>query len=768
MEELGAAAVARSVARCVHELATERDPIRMARRAWELLRLELGAVWAVLEGTGDGPLGDLLLTHACPDPEHAIAALHVPASPPAERVHVQSDHGRLALVLWLPRHTRLVYGFGIEPSGPLDSGSTFCSEVGRYLLTRLEDALELQRSRLATAALERRISDLSLLFKGLDVTLRSMELTKVLRAFMACVTSGEAIGFNRAFLLLLDEEQQELRGTVAVGPSSGEEAMRIWTSLERVSLEDVLRRAVEDAQQEPASGSLAARIRGFSVPLDPERSLLARAVLSPEPYNLYFYRGEAPEPFADAFGASTFVVIPILGRERALGVIVADNLYTNVPIENERVYLLSGLANHVGVVIENALMFEDVSRRYAELNEVQDINRALLSSVDEAGVLRRIAQISASMLQASGSLLYIAQGPGAEPRLVMQYNVTGEALPAEVTERCAEIARDTLRRGPGARQARVEGLTGTATATLVSAAMSIDKEVVGVLMVYRAAGEAGRNSFDSHSRRFLSIIADQAAIAVLSGRRLQTIREDQGRIEVLNDLLHRNEKLAALGQASSKIAHEIRNPLTALGGFARRMLRSASLGSEEREAAEVIAQETARLERILNDQLAFVRSARLQRAPTSLNDVVHESIMLLRQQLRAGRGELELQLDPDLPRAQLDADRMKQVLVNLLMNAIAAVPSGGRIRIATRSVGEAVELEVANTGNPIPAAIRELLFVPFMTTRLEGTGLGLAVVHQIVMEHGAQIDVLSEGPWGTIFRLRFARVGAEIAVPDDD
>ncbi|HZM15321.1 MAG TPA: ATP-binding protein [Candidatus Krumholzibacteria bacterium] len=750
-----AAEVSRSLARCVHELAAEREPIRLVRRSWELLRRELGAVWAVAEGNGEGPLGGLRLTHATTDAEALPARLGLPEAPPAERLWCGGSDGALGLALWLPRHTRIVLGFGLEDEAGAAAGRALLEEIGRYLQTRLEDALELQRSRLASAALERRISDLSLLFKGLDVTLRSMELTQVLRAFMACVTSGEAIGFNRAFLLLLDEEQRELRGTVAVGPSSGDEALRIWASLERLSLEDVLRRAVEELHQEPAPGSLAARIREFSVPLEPEGSLLVRAVLSPEPYNIHFFRGERPEPFADAFGANDFVVIPILGRERALGVIVADNLYSNAPIESDRVYLLSGLANHVGVVIENALMFEDVSRRYAELNEVQAINRALLSSIDRVEVLRRIAQISASVLHAEGALLYIVRGAGAEPRLEMQYHLSGAALPDEVTARCGEIARETLRLGPGARQSPLEGLAGPAA--LVSAPMSIDKEMVGVLMVYRTAAEAGRNHFDRHSRRFLSIIADQAAIAVLSGRRVQTIQDDQSRIEVLNDLLHRNEKLAALGQASSKIAHEIRNPLTALGGFARRMLRSDSLGADEREAAEVIAQETSRLERILNDQLAFVRSARLQRGPTALNEVIHESIMLLRQQLRAGRGELELVLDPDLPRAHLDGDRMKQVLVNLLMNAIVAVPSGGRIRVVTRTQGDSVELEVANTGDPIPASIRELLFVPFMTTRQEGTGLGLAVVHQIVMEHGGSIEVLSEPPWGTLFRLRFPR-----------
>jgi signal transduction histidine kinase len=429
------------------------------------------------------------------------------------------------------------------------------------------------------------------------------------------------------------------------------------------------------------------------------------------------------------------------------------------------VYLLSGLANHVGVVIENALMFEDISRRYAELNEVQAINRALLSSTDYVDVLHRIAQNSASVLQASGSLLFVAQGPEREPRLEMQFHAADAPLPESVTQSCTAIARETLQQNTGARRTRLDGMPGANDAEVVSAPMSTNDETVGVLMVYRLDLGEGRGAFDRHSRRFLSIIADQAAIAVLSGRRQQTIRDDQRRIELLNDLLYRNEKLAALGQASSKIAHEIRNPLTALGGFARRMLRSTSLGEDEREAAQVIAHETSRLERILNDQLAFVRSARLQRSSACLNDVVQESLMLLKQQLRDGKGEVDLELEPDLPSAFLDADRMKQVLVNLLMNALVAIPRGGRIRIGTRAVDAAVEIEVANTGDPIPAEIRDSLFTPFITTRQEGTGLGLAVVHQIVVEHGGSIEVESEPPWGTIFRIRLPLPPADVSAP---
>jgi signal transduction histidine kinase len=105
---------------------------------------------------------------------------------------------------------------------------------------------------------------------------------------------------------------------------------------------------------------------------------------------------------------------------------------------------------------------------------------------------------------------------------------------------------------------------------------------------------------------------------------------------------------------SSQIAHEIRNPLTALGGFARRVLKSSHLRPNDREAAEIIVRETARLERILNDQLAFVRSARLQLVPTSLNVIVRESQALLRQQLDGRRVNLRLHLDHALPSAMLD------------------------------------------------------------------------------------------------------------------
>jgi signal transduction histidine kinase len=126
----------------------------------------------------------------------------------------------------------------------------------------------------------------------------------------------------------------------------------------------------------------------------------------------------------------------------------------------------------------------------------------------------------------------------------------------------------------------------------------------------------------------------------------------------------------------------------------------------------------------------------------------------MRQQFEVRHLTLRLRLDPALPMAVLDGDRVKQVVVNLLMNALEAVDAGGIVQLTTRTHDEHVELEVANTGPPIAPEVAQTLFAPFTSTKQEGTGLGMAVVHQIVVEHNGAIHVRSEPPWGGVFTLR--------------
>ncbi len=752
------------LAEIVRDLAGEGDAVRLVRRAHEILLRELKPAWSAAVGDGAAPVGELHILANVP----ADAAVFEPTSQDSEHaVDVTQRDETFFVHMRRSDGTRLRLVYGQQTGLDAREARVLLEAAGAFVRARLDDLFEVEAVRHERMRLDERVAKLSLLFKGIDVALSSVELPKVMGAFMTCVTAGEAIGFNRAFLFLLDEQLHELHGAMAIGPASGDEAQRIWTRLdaESAGLDETLRRGLDEPTREPpASGSLAERVRAMHLPLDASYSVLARTVLNADSTPVRFHRGEEPEPFAEAFDSDDFVVVPIPGRDRTLGVLVVDNLYSGAPVDDDRVDLVAGLASYVGVIIENVLVFDDVSRRYAELSEVQAINRTLLSSNDFVEVLGRIAQISASMVHADGSLLFVANSTPAELRLETQYHASA-ALPEASVHICSEIAGETLKTARGSGQ-RIE-TRGEPLLDLVSAPMRIDGEVAGVLVVYRRVGEGTPSTFDAHSRRFLSIIADQAAIAVLLGRRLQIIRDDQERIQSLNALLYRNEKLAALGEAASMIAHEIRNPLTALGGFARRILRSSNLKTSDREAVQVIVDESARLERILNDQLAFVRSARLERKSTSLNEIVRESRRLLRQQLRDTNAHLELDLAAEVPQIALDADRMKQVLVNLIMNALDATARSGRIRISTRVHEESVELDVANTGPPIPPEQRAALFEPFTTTRQEGTGLGLAVVHQIVTEHDGEIEVLSEHEWGTIFRIRLAVPVADVDSPGE-
>ena len=203
------------------------------------------------------------------------------------------------------------------------------------------------------------------------------------------------------------------------------------------------------------------------------------------------------------------------------------------------------------------------------------------------------------------------------------------------------------------------------------------------------------------------------------------------------------------------MAHEIRNPLSAVGGFARRIQRSLAEGDPNAEYAAVIVREIQRLEGILTEQLEFARLSRPRLAQVELGALVRETLQLVRDEAEAKGVQILEEHAKDLPQVLLDRDKVKQVLLNILNNALSAVTRGQRIQIRTERAGGDLRLEIANDGEPLPGEILESLFVPFATTKAGGSGLGLAVAYQIVKEHGGEIQVRSHAPWSVIFTVSF-------------
>ncbi len=208
-------------------------------------------------------------------------------------------------------------------------------------------------------------------------------------------------------------------------------------------------------------------------------------------------------------------------------------------------------------------------------------------------------------------------------------------------------------------------------------------------------------------------------------------------IRRLQDERVRAEKLAALGQVTAGIAHEIRNPLTAMK-MTLQILLDAEPAGDRRESLSVVLKETERLQLTVDGLLAYAKPPELALAPGDLNDVVRGALGVLDAQVKHIGVTLESRLG-DLPRVSLDAPRMHQVIVNLLLNAVQAAGAGGRVSVSTESLVGEVRLSVTDSGPGIPVEARPRVFEPFYSTKTGGIGLGLAVSKRLVDDHGGRL-----------------------------
>jgi two-component system, NtrC family, sensor kinase len=226
------------------------------------------------------------------------------------------------------------------------------------------------------------------------------------------------------------------------------------------------------------------------------------------------------------------------------------------------------------------------------------------------------------------------------------------------------------------------------------------------------------------------------------------------------------EKLAALGRLTADVAHEIRNPLTAIGGFARILYRSAT-GEKEKKRAEVIVTEVARLERILRDVLTFSRDVQYHFAKHHVEDFVFDAVHLFEHACSEQSITVEVAIEKNLPSVLMDKDQVRQALLNIITNSVDAMPRGGVLRITAGNEDlhdvRYVYIRVADTGEGIGDDKMPLIFDPFFTTKEigRGTGLGLSLTRKIMEEHGGFIRAESAKGKGSIFSLYFPKQGDE-------
>jgi two-component system, NtrC family, sensor histidine kinase HydH len=456
---------------------------------------------------------------------------------------------------------------------------------------------------------EKSLRQLSTLYELNKMLLTTVHLERTLQMILTAITHGEGLGFNRAMLFLVDEKDRVLRGTMAVGPDSPEEAGRIWKALaqKKGSPSEIIPQL--DPPEKPSQLDLL--VKEIVIPLEERQCILTRAILEGRSFNIQVSeKGRSQDGCEGLCRLSSevgciearllgrdpksyvFATIPLWGKGRVIGVIVVDNLYNQNPIKDEDIQFLSMFANQAGLAIENALLYRTLEEVHQELKE-------------------------------------------AQARIVHQ------------------------------------------------------------------------------------------------------------------------EKMAALGELSNTIAHEIKNPLTAIGGFARRLDRKIPFKSPEKRYTQPLIQEVARLEKVLDDINHYTHEDPMVYQPLDLFSILEDSLLSVTDALGPGKIQLIREYAEGVPRIMGDSRQLKQAFVNLIKNASESMRQKGTLSIRifpfSKEGVSCVRLEVKDSGKGIDPEDLPNIFNPFYSTKESRLGLGLPIVHKIIASHRGQIEVDNRPREGVTF-----------------
>lgn len=544
----------------------------------------------------------------------------------------------------------------------------------------------------------KRNQELSRLFFISSAMRGTIKLGRLLRMILTAVTMSDGLGFNRAILFLVDEKKDYLRGAMGVGPASSEEAFQIWSrlSLERKTLSDIMR----DIETGPLrkDSFLDKLTLSIEIPLS-EDVILTKAVKERRSFNVQDVRAE---PFSDfiltqQLGTQAYAVAPLISRDKVIGIIWVDNQFNRRPILDEDMRFLSAFSNQVANVVESAGLFEQVALAEQEMKNIFDSMSDMVFSSTKDYVLTKINRAVSEKL--------------------------GKPADEIIGKKCYEVfhgRNEPRRRCPHHKTVK----TG--------------KPYVGELDEPYLGG---------------TFLTSSSPLFDSAGEFIGTVHvaRDITEIKKLQKQLIMAQRMAALGEVAARVAHDIRNPLVSIGGFARRLEKH--LEGDLKEYAGIIAREVAGLEKILSEILAYVRGVNLEKRMVSVDSLVKEVTAVMKSELDEKQIILVKSLNAPLE-VSMDPGNVREALLNILSNAIHAIGRDGAIIVKTAIENNYAVIGIKDTGCGISEEILPFIFDPFFTTKGSGnTGLGLTISHKIIEKHNGRIEVESKPHEGSTFKV---------------
>jgi signal transduction histidine kinase len=430
-------------------------------------------------------------------------------------------------------------------------------------------------------------------------------------------------------------------------------------------------------------------------------------------------------------------------------------------LTDDELTLLRGLADQAALAISNALQRERMERRLQESEALAAITRALNQTLDLEPILHMIVEAAQKII------------PQVERAVIHLLDEEKQALrPAAVVGQIEQLGRPDFSMRPGegiAGQVIADGAVinvrdiqteprylrlGRAThlrSLLVAPVQSGDRRL-GTISVQSAAP----NAFSSDDERLLAMLGVHAGLAIENARLYEDLEKALQYEKAARARLVQSEKLAAMGRLVASVAHELNNPLQAIQNALYLVKQGSQLDPQAREDLQVALIEADRMADLISRLRETYRPTQAEQfRRESLNALVEEVQKLIGTHLRHGGVTFTFEPDPRLPLVPGIRDQLKQVILNLSLNAVEAMPSGGQLTIRTRCVEEVghVLVKFTDTGTGIDPADLPNIFDPFFTTKESGTGLGLAITYDIVQRHGGRIDVESQLGRGTAFMV---------------
>jgi two-component system, NtrC family, sensor histidine kinase HydH len=522
-------------------------------------------------------------------------------------------------------------------------------------------------------------------------------------------------------------------------------------------------------------------------------SFLARRIVQEKRPLLINGPEDAPLYFAlSQRGITSFLGLPILSKGNVRGVISYYSCSPRISFDMEVVHLMQTVCSQLANTVENVTMFQEAQQLAQEnqakvqrLSTLYGMSRALMSTVKTEKLLQIMlgALTSPTGLNFSRAILFLlspdrrtlvarmgmgpviekpeaggaeagpeggfAPGP-EESRNLLWPDVERLSIPARETG-CivAQAVRDKrgLRTATGCGRTPLEsseGFCGCHPTSFAVVPLVSKDEARGAVYVDNTFREREITDEDIQA---LTMFASEACLALENAGLVESLEGALGMIRSTQDRLVQSEKLAALGEMAARIAHEIKNPLTVIGGFASRMARRDE-GDEDSPTARytgIILREVQRLERIIHQTLYFSRDVVPEFRDVFIANEIREVLAMFREDFEKAGIVTVTELAPDVPKVSGDPDQLRQVLWNLISNAVQAMEHGGTLTVSARPAvpeeGDGVVFQVGDTGGGIPHDVVHNIFNPFFTTKAKGTGLGLPIVHAIVENHGGTIHL---------------------------